>query len=97
MIKPLHDGFVPRQRLHKFGRRLRKRPETRSRFSRAKLLLCSVSVYLKASQTVAPFRRTEAGAMPARAGKYCVAVGFRHPVIVLKVELIKSLWNYIQT
>jgi len=24
----------------------------------------------------------EAGAMPAKIGKYCVGVGFRHPVIV---------------
>jgi len=65
-------------------------------FRRTKLLLtCSVSAYFKASRRVAAFRRTEAGAMPARIGKYCVGVGFRHPVIVRKAEFIATSISFV--
>jgi len=50
------------------------------------LLKCSVSAYFKGNRRVAAFRRTEAGAVPARIGKYCVGVGFRHPIIVRGAE-----------
>ena len=57
-------------------------------FRRTKLLMkCSISAYFKASRRVAAFLRSEVGAMPARIGKYCVGVGFRHPVILRKAYL----------
>jgi len=51
--------------------------------------------YFKASRRVAAFRRTEAGEMPARIGKYCVGVGFRHPVIVRKAEFIVTSTSFV--
>ena len=33
--------------------------------------------------------------MPARIGKYCVGVGFRHPVIVRKAEFIATSTSFI--
>jgi len=57
-------------------------------FRHTKLLLkCSVSGHFKASRRVGAFRRTVAGAMPARIDKYCVGVGFRRPVIVREADL----------
>ena len=46
--------------------------------------------HFMASRRVGAFCRTEAGAMPARIGKYCVGVGFRHPLIVRKAEFIAT-------
>jgi len=60
-------------------------------FRRTKLLLkCSVSANFKVSRRLAAFRRTAAGTMPASISKYCVGVGFRHPVIVRKAEFIAT-------
>jgi len=46
-------------------------------------------------QEVEAFCRTEAGAMPARIGKYYVGVGFRHPVIVPKAEFIATSTSFM--
>ena len=63
-------------------------------FRRTKLLLkCSISAYVKAR--VAAFRRTEAGTMSARLGKYCVGVGFRHPVTVRKAEITATSTSFV--
>ena len=48
-----------------------------------------------ASRRVAAFCRTEAGAMPARIGKYCVGFGFRDPVIVRKAEFIDTSTSFV--
>ena len=40
-------------------------------------------------------RQTEAGAVPARIGKYCVGVGFRYPVIVRKAEFIATSTSFV--
>jgi len=59
------------------------------------LLKCSVSAYFKASWTLTAFRRTEAGAMPAWIGKYCVGVGFRYPAIVGKAEFKATPTSFV--
>ena len=41
------------------------------------------------------FRRTETGAIPARLGKYCVGVSFRHLVIVRKAEFIATSTSFV--
>jgi len=48
-----------------------------------------------ASRRVAAFCRTEAGAMPARIGKYSVGFGFRDPVIVRKAEFIDTSTSFV--
>ena len=59
------------------------------------LLKFSVSAYFTASRRVTAFRRTEAGALAARIGKYCVGVDFRHPVIVRKAEFIATSTSFV--
>ena len=54
-----------------------------------------MSAHFKASRRVVAFRRTEAGAMPARIGNYCDGVGFRHPVIVRKTEFIATSTSFV--
>jgi len=65
-------------------------------FKHTKLLLkCSFSAYFKSSRRVTAFCRTEAGAMPARIGKYCVGVSFRHPAIVRKAEFMATSTSFV--
>jgi len=99
ILSPVCDRFMLRKRLHQFNRRLRKRLCDLRRglvFRHTKLLLkTSISAYFKASRRVAAFRRTEAAAMSARLGKYCLGVDFRHAVIVRKAEFIATSTSFV--
>jgi len=48
-----------------------------------------------ARRRVEAFCRTEAGAMPARIGKYCIRVGCRHRVIVCEAEFIATSTSFV--